>query len=49
MRANDPARVRVAVGKLRRLGWAARHTLDDTLADTMAAWKRLELDEATQE
>lgn len=44
VRANDPARVRVAVDKLRRLGWAARHTLDDTLTDTLAAWQRQGID-----
>ena len=49
VRPNDPARVRVAVGKLRRLGWVPRHTLDDTLTDTLAAWLRRGLDHGLQE
>jgi GDP-4-dehydro-6-deoxy-D-mannose reductase len=49
VRPNDPASVRVAVGKLRRLGWAPQHTLDDTLRDTMAAWQRRGLENKWQE
>lgn len=49
VRAADPARVRVDVGKLRRLGWLPRYTLDETLADTLAAWQRLGIDEGIQE
>lgn len=48
VRPNDPARVRVAVDKLRRLGWSPRYTLDDTLRDTMAAWRQ-GIDDGEQE
>lgn len=49
VRPNEPVRVRVAVGKLLRLGWVPQHTLDDTLANMMAAWQRRGPDKGLQE
>jgi GDP-4-dehydro-6-deoxy-D-mannose reductase len=40
VRAAESTVVRVDAGKLRReTGWAPRHTLDQTLADTLAYWR----------
>lgn len=41
MRPSEPDVIRVDVGKLRReTGWAPRYSLDETLADTLEAWRR---------
>ena len=41
LRPSEPAVVRVDAGKLRReTGWAPCYTLDQTLADTLEAWRR---------
>jgi GDP-4-dehydro-6-deoxy-D-mannose reductase len=41
LRPSEPAVLRVDTGKLRReTGWAPRYTLDQTLADTLEAWRR---------
>jgi GDP-4-dehydro-6-deoxy-D-mannose reductase len=41
LRPSEPAVLRVDAGKLRReTGWAPRCTLDQTLADTLEAWRR---------
>ncbi len=41
LRPSEPAVVRVDAGKLRReTGWVPRYTLDQTLADTLAAWRQ---------
>jgi GDP-4-dehydro-6-deoxy-D-mannose reductase len=41
LRPAEPAAVRADAGKLRReTGWAPRYPLDETLADTLAAWRR---------
>jgi GDP-4-dehydro-6-deoxy-D-mannose reductase len=41
LRPSEPAEIRVDAGKLRReTGWAPRYTLDQTLADTLEAWRR---------
>jgi GDP-4-dehydro-6-deoxy-D-mannose reductase len=41
LRPSEPDILRVDVGKLRReTGWAPRYSLDQTLADTLEAWRR---------
>lgn len=41
LRPSEAAVIRVDVGKLRReTGWAPRFSLDQTLADTLAAWRQ---------
>jgi GDP-4-dehydro-6-deoxy-D-mannose reductase len=41
IRPTEPAGIRVDAGKLRRqTGWAPCHSLDETLADTLAAWRQ---------
>jgi GDP-4-dehydro-6-deoxy-D-mannose reductase len=41
LRPSEPAVVRVNAGKLRReTGWTPRFSLDQTLADTLEAWRR---------
>ena len=41
LRPSDPAVIRVDASKLRRqTGWAPRYSLEQTLADTLEAWRR---------
>jgi GDP-4-dehydro-6-deoxy-D-mannose reductase len=44
LRPNEPDSIRVEVSKLRReTGWVPRYSLDETLADTLEAWRSLPL------
>ena len=49
VRAGEPTRLRVAVGKLRGLGWVPQFTLDRTLVDTLAECRQRGPDEGKLE